>query len=186
VRAELSISHRQGNMLGLLESLYGANDDKALEASEFARKAPISVRSIDYAARTPSLIVMAWFAPKGLEIYVESTGGRLREGAVNVWWAIRQNGKKLKPDLERLAVFDEDSNDVLVSASGGIEGRLRQDGLFVPIATGIVTVVVLMVVQTFGHASADFFYGSATALGVAIMSVGRLLWRSKTKELVWR
>jgi hypothetical protein len=97
-----------------------------------------------------------------------------------------QSGQALKPDLERLVVFDEDSNDVLASAHGGRRDRLRADGLFVPIATGIVTGVVLVAAQAFGHASADFLYGSATALGVAILSLGRLFWPSKAKELVWR
>jgi hypothetical protein len=186
VRAELRISHEQGSMLGLLESLYGANDENALNASEFARKAPAAAKAMNYAARTPGLIVMAWFAPRELEIYVESTGGRLREGATKVWSAIRENGKASKPALERLIVLDEDANDELATAYWGVGGSLRREDLFVPVATGIVTAAVLAVVEVVGHASADFFYGSATALGVAILSVGRLLWPSKSKELVWR
>lgn len=173
-------------MVELLEVLYGPNDARAMSISEFARKAPASAKTLDYAAQTPGLIVMARFAPRELEIYVESTGGRLREGAAKVWWAVHRNGARLKPELERLVVFDEDANDVLASASWGIRARLSQDGSFVPIATGVVTAAVLVVAQASGHASVDFLYGSATALGVAILTAVRLLWFSKAKELAWR
>lgn len=186
MRAELSISCQQDGMAALLESLYGASDKSALRASEFARKAPESVRTITYAARTPGLIVMASIAGKNLELYVESSGGRLREGAVTVWSAIRDDGKALKPKLGRLVLVDEDANDVIATASVGVGGSLRREDLFLPVATGVVTAVVLAGVQIFGHVSADFLYGSTTALAVAILSIGRLLWPSRSKELVWR
>lgn len=186
MRAELSITYKHGNMTALLESLYGANDESALLASALVRKAPESEHTITYAARTPALIVMASIAGKNLELYVESSGGRLREGAVTVWNAIRDDGKALKPKLRGLVLVDEDAYDVIATASAGISGGLRREDLFLPVATGVVTAIVLAGAKTFGHVSTDFLYGSATALAVAILSIGRLLWPSRSKELVWR
>jgi hypothetical protein len=142
--------------------------------------------AIDYAVRTPGLIVMAWFAPGELELYVESTGGRLREGAARVWDGIRENATTMRPTLRRLVVYDEDTNDELAMASWGVRNGLWVEGLYVPIATGLVSCVVLATAGTFDHPSTDFLYGSATALVVAILSLARLLWLLKSKELVWR
>jgi hypothetical protein len=186
VRAELTIPHKQGDMLGLLESIYGANDVNALRASEFARKSPGSAAAIGYSARTPDLIVMAWFAPREVQIYVESSGGRLREGAVRVWSAIHDGGNALKPKLGRLVIFNEDASDRLASGYCGIGVILRREDLFLPVATGLVTAVILGAAKLLGHVSADFLYGSATSLVVAILSVGRLLRSSISKEVVWR
>jgi len=186
VRGELSISHKRGDMLGLLASLYGPNDPAALKASALARKAPASAKSIAYAARHVGLIVMASHAGRSFTLYVESSGGQLREGSVKVWSAIRDNGQKLKPKLERIVILDEDAKDVLATARAGVGGALSREDLFVPVATGLVTGIVLAAAEIFGGTSRDFLYGSATALAVAILSVGRLVWTSASKKLVWR
>jgi hypothetical protein len=186
MRAELNISYKQGSMVSLLESLYGPNEPAAIGASAFAHKTPHSASKITYSAFTPGLIVMASIAERKLELYVESSGGRLREGAVAVWTAIRDEGNALKPKLGRLVLVDEDAYDVIATASLAVGGGLGRADLFLPIATGVATAVVLAGAQILGQVSADFLYGSATALAVAILSIGRLLWPSKSKELVWR
>jgi hypothetical protein len=186
VRAELNISYKQGNMTSLLESLYGQNDPAALRASALAGKTPHSASKISYSAFTPGLIVMASIAERKLELYIESSGGRLREGAIGVWNAIRDEGKALKSKLGALVLVDEDAYDVIATASVAVGGGLARADLFLPVATGLVTAVVLAGAKIFGQVSADFLYGSATALAVAILSIGRLLWPSRSKELVWR
>lgn len=185
VRAQLNISYKQGNVADQLGLLYGPHD--ALHASALWRKASATAESVTYAARTGGLIVMAEFVGgQKLVLYVESSGGLLRDGAGKVWSEIRDEGEALKPKLRRLVLFDEDANDLIATAAVGLGGNLRREDLFVPVATGIVTAVVLALVSALGHPSADFLYGSATALGVAILSVGRLVQSFKSKELVWR
>jgi hypothetical protein len=103
-----------------------------------------------------------------------------------VWDSIRENAKASRPALRRLVIFDEDTKDELATASWGAWARLWRDGHFVPIATGLVTAVVLAAAEVFNHPSVDFLYGSATALVIAVLSLGSLLWPSKSKELVWR
>lgn len=193
MRAELSISHKQGDIAALLVSLYGAHDPGALLDSAFAHKTPGAASAVTYAARTPGLIVMAWFVGTGVELYVEAGPGRsLRREAVGVWSAIRDDpqGNALKLKLKRLALVDEDAPEEIVTARPGVGGwlggrlKLGPNDLYAPIATGIVTGVVLLVVAIVSQASSDFFYGSATALGVAAVSLALLFWPSK--ELVWR
>jgi hypothetical protein len=186
MRAELSVSHDPGNMRTLLESLYGSHSVAALHKSALASKAPASAESIDYAASHMGLIIMASFVGNDFVLYIESSGGQLRAGAVSVWNVIRHNAEALKPRLGRLVLLDEDANDVVATVAIGVRERLLSEELFVPIATGAVTAIVLGVVEIFSKVSSDFVYGSATALVVAILSVIRLLWMSRSKELVWR
>jgi hypothetical protein len=186
VRAELNISHKPGDLAGLLTQLYGAHDAAALAGSALADKAPKTAKSISYAARTHGLIVMAEFVGNRVVVYVESSGGRLRAGAVEVWGDIRDGTKPLRPKLKRLILLDEDANDEIATAAAGVAASLRREDLFVPIATGIVTALVLAAVSKYGHASSDFLYGSLPALGVAILSLGRLVSRSLSKEPKWR
>jgi hypothetical protein len=187
MRAELSVSYRRGDAHALLVTLFGPHTPTTLRKSALAHKSPESARSIVYASVIkPGVALLASNSGKTVELYVESSGGRLREGAESVWAKIRDNGKAIKPKLLRLVLVDEDANDVLATASAAAGKHLRRDDLFLPIATGVVTAVVLAGAEILGRVSADFVYGSATALAVAILSLGRLLWSSRSKDLVWR
>jgi hypothetical protein len=188
VRAELNISHKQGrDMAVALVGIYGPHDQAALEASSLWRNAPETAKSIKYATRVGGLIAMAEFVGmKRAVVYVESSGGRLREGAAGVLGDIRTGAKAIKPKLTELTLFDEAANDTIATAGAGIRGALRQEELFVPIATGVLTALVIAGVMAFGHGSVDFLYGSIVALGVAIISVIRLIVQSTSKKLVWR
>lgn len=186
MRAEITIAHNGTDVLPLLERLYGPNDLAALRSSALWRKAPVAAQSIDYAASKIGLVVMASFVGRSLELYIESSGGQLRAGAARVWAAIRDNASEMKPKLMRLVLFDEDANDVIVEAGVGVGGRLRRQDLFVPIATGAASMLVVVLVRIFAQASPDFYYGSATAVAVAILSLARLVLPLSEKELVWR
>jgi hypothetical protein len=118
-------------------------------------------------------------------VYVESSGGRLRSGAVEIWGEIR-DAKILKPKLDRIVLFDEDASEDIATAVAGVGASLSREDLFLPIVTGVVTALVLGGVVEFGHGSSDFVYGSIPALGVAILSIVRLLAQSRSKALVWR
>jgi len=190
VRAELKIFYRSDrDGARLLEHVYGSHDSAALNASELARRAPAAAHGIEYANAKPDHIVLAWFLGNHAELYVEAMPGHaLRDVAVSAWDAIRDTGKAWKPKLARLALVDEDAADVLVTARLGVGGalKLKRGDLVAPIATGGVSAVVagLAGAGTFGHVTTDFFYGSATPVGIAILSVGLLACPSK--DLVWR
>jgi hypothetical protein len=185
VRAELFISHKLVDIVGVLEAAYGENDPTARDESKLAREGVGSVAGMRYAGRAPGLIVMAWTRPGRVEIYVESSTGRLRAAGQKVWEVVRETGTELSPTLQSLILFDPDENDVVAEAAIGVRQRIVGDQLFVPIITGIVTAIVLVVALVRG-ASQEFLYGSITALVVAILSLGRLALILRSKELKWR
>jgi len=189
MRAELTISHRQGDIAKLLESLYSASDSNALDASALAQKAPEAAESIVYAARTRGWIVMA--ESMGQErsvLYIESSGGgRLREGAVEIWREVDEgeSAKTFKPKLRRLVLLDEDAGEKIATATTGIGASLKRGELLAPILTGLVTAAVIGGVAVLGQLTVAFVYGSLTAIGVAIISLFRLFLQSRSKDLLW-
>jgi hypothetical protein len=191
MRAQLTISCRRAGILAVPGSLYGSHDPSALAASALARKAPETAKSIAYAARTRGFIVMS--EPVGankLVLYIESSGGGLRQGAEEIWGEMRDNagrkGSRLKPKLTKLILYDEDANDVIATAGVGAFDRIRREDTIGPVITGVVTAVVLAFALAFGNASPDFFYGSATALIVALLYAGYIVWSMFSKALAWR
>lgn len=190
MRAELTISHREGDITELLKSLYRASDSEALSYTALARKAPETADSIIYAARTRGWIVMAESVGRERTvIYIESSGGgRLREGAVEIWREVDESegAKTLKPKLRRLILLDEDAGEKIASATTGIGASLKRGDLLAPILTGTVTVVVIGGFAALGQLTASLVYGSLTAIGVAIIAIFRLFLQSRSKDLLWR
>jgi hypothetical protein len=190
MRAEIVVNYKHGDVVDALRRRFGPHDPEALRASELWREAPRSAEAgVTYAAITArGLIVMARSTYGKGEIYVESSSGRLRACSEQVWQAIREEGKRLepkplKPKLHSLELIDL-PGDVVATASVGVEKVLR-DQLLGAILTGAVTAIVL-VVAVILDASENFLYGSITALSVAILSLLRLFWSSRRKELAWR
>jgi hypothetical protein len=190
VRAELVVKYKRGDIVEVLTAAYGAHNPTALRQSKLWLGGKEAAKKVTYAASTPSgLTVMAWTSPGRAEIYVESSTGRLRSCSEKVWEAIQDNGKtlrpkRMRPKLHSLELIDPVPSDVVATASVGL-GKLVRDQLFVPVATGVVTAVVLVVAIEQG-ASQDFVYGSITALTVAILSLVRLISNARSKKLIWR
>ena len=173
----------------MLESVYGPNDEPALHKSKLWLEGKGSAARISYTGRAPGLTVMAWTAGGRLELYVESSPGRLRETSERVWEAILDgdrtySGRRLRPRLQSVSLVDPDTRDVLATATVGA-GKIVRDQLFVPVVTGIVSAIVLAIALVRG-ASEEFLYGSVTALAVAILSACKLAWSLRSKELMWR
>jgi hypothetical protein len=118
-------------------------------------------------------------------LYVEAISGLLRQGAETIWNDIRQQDT-LKPKLTRLVIIDERANDVLASAALGVLGKVLGGDAAAPILTGVVTGAVLLVALVVGNASADFVYGSATALAVAVVYIALILRALSSKAISWR
>jgi hypothetical protein len=190
VRAQLVVKFKHGDIVDVLRSAYGANDPDALHSSRLWSEGQGAAQNVTYAARTPSgLTVMTWPSTGRAEVYVESSTGRLRSCSEEVWEAIRDNGKRLKPKrmkpkLHSLLLLEPAPGDVMATASVGL-GKIVRDQLFLPIATGIVTAAVLVIALA-RDASEEFVYGSITALAVAILSLIRLLADLRNRKLVWR
>ncbi len=123
---------------------------------------------------------------KKATLYIESSGGLLRQGVEDVWGELHNRGKPLEARLQRLQLIDEDASDIIATAGVGLLGSVRRDDTIGPIVTGIVTTLVLVVAWLTGNATPEFLYGSATALGVAILYVAGILWSARSKKLVWR
>ena len=171
----------------MLKGLYGANKKAALAESALATGAPKAAQSIKYTAVTQGLVVMAeYVGTKKVVLYVESTGGLLRRGAETIWKDIRERAANLKPKLTRLVIIDERANDILASAALGVRGKVLGGEATAPILTGVVTGVVLVVALLVGNASADFVYGSATALAVAAVYIASVLRALGSKAISWR
>jgi ABC-type microcin C transport system permease subunit YejE len=186
VRAELTIECRSDGIAAALESLYGANNPEALAKSALATEAPVAAGAIKYTAVTQGLIVMAeYVGARKVVLYVEPTSGLLRHGAETIWTDIRQRGN-LKPKLTRLVINDERANDILASAALGVRGKVLGGDATTPVLTGVVTGAVLVVALLVGNASADFVYGSATALAVAVVYIALIVRALRSKAITWR
>jgi hypothetical protein len=183
----MTIECRFDGIADVLEELYGPNNTGALARSALAAEAPTAAGSIRYTAVTQGLLVMAeYVGTKKLVLYVESIGGLLRHGAETIWADIRKRGANLKPKLTRLVISDQRANDILASASLGVRGKILAGDAAAPVLTGVVTGAVLLVALLVGNASADFVYGSATALAVALLYVASILRALSSKEISWR
>jgi ABC-type microcin C transport system permease subunit YejE len=157
-----------------------------LAKSALATEAPMAAESIKYTVLTQGLIVMAeYIGAKKVVLYVEAISGLLRQGAETIWKDIRQQ-ETLKPKLTRLVIIDERANDILASAALGVRGKVLGGDAAAPILTGVVTGAVLLVALVVGNASADFVYGSATALAVAVVYIASILRALGSKAISWR
>jgi hypothetical protein len=119
MRAQLVIEHRSGDFLPTLRAAFGPHDPQALQTSAFARKSPRSAQAFRYAGVSPDFVVMAWPTEGRLDLYVESSSGRLRTSALQVWEIVRKGKHKLRPQLKSLVLFDEDTNDAVARADVG-------------------------------------------------------------------
>lgn len=188
MRAHLKIVHRAGSVQDALTAAFGAHSDEALRASAFAKETPGSAKSINYAARTPEWIVLAWSTEEVLHLYVESRGGQLRSAAVEVWDHVRRGLRKHKPRLETLALVDELENDVITSATVGMSANIRRAEFLITAITGITTgaVILLAALGVFGLTlSTDLLVGSLPAIVAAIITSGVVLLAVKSKRLIW-
>lgn len=188
MQAQMVVTYKRGDLVEILVAAYGAHNPAALKASKLWRERQGAAKGVTYAANLPTgMTVMAWGSPGRTEVYVESTAGRLRAFSEQVWEEIltqaRRRKPKLKPRLHKCELVDE-PGDVMASASAGMLQVVR-DQVAAPIVTGIATAVVL-VVAIVRHASEDFIYGSVTAVAVALLALGYLVYSSRTKKLVWR
>lgn len=186
MRAELTISHKPGDLVGSLRSAFGAHNPTALAASTLAAKSPSSASSINFAAHGPGLLVLAWATSGRLFLFVESSEGRLRKAAEDVWQLVHSNGQSLDPRLESLLLFDEDSNDDIARAGVGLGENASRNEIAIPMSVGVITAVVVLVAIVGFGASWDLAVGSIPALVAAILAVGWLLADTRRKKLVWR
>jgi len=183
----MTIECRSDGIAATLEGLYGADNKGALAKSALAAAAPTAAGSIKYTAVTQGLIVMVeYVGTKKVVLYVEPTGGLLRHGAETIWTDIRERGANQKPKLTRLIIIDERANDILASAALGVRGKVLGGDATAPVLTGAVTGVVLLVALLIGNASADFVYGSATALAVAVVYIASTIRALSSKAISWR
>jgi hypothetical protein len=129
---------------------------------------------------------MAWPTPRQLYLYVESSGGRLRRAATDVWEVIRNSQTQLNPKLNSLVLFDEDANDEVASATVGLAANIKRPELAVATATGIATVMVVGVAIIAFGAPGDLVVGSIPGLVAGILALGWLSKDVRSKKLVWQ
>jgi hypothetical protein len=185
VRAEITIEHGHGDLLAEIKGLLGPHDAVALAESSFASKSPRAAATLTYAARMPTAVVLAWATPGRLVLYVESSG-RLRRAAREVWDVLRRSESPLNPQLTALVLLDEDSNDDILEAHVGLIANLGRPELALSLATGVITLVWLVIALAVFRATGDLVLGAIPGL-VSSLSAGVALivgtWR---RTLVWR
>jgi hypothetical protein len=186
MRAELVIEHQAGDPLVALRAAFGEHNAAALEQSSFARKSPRSAAAITYAGVGPGLVLLAWPTEKQLYLYVESSGGRLRKSAADVWDIVRKGDPGLRAKLKSLVLFDEDANDTVVEANVGLLPNLRRPELFLTLATGAASAMWLVVAVTAFDATGDLVLGAIPALVAAILALVILAVDVRSKSLVWK
>lgn len=186
MRAQLQISHRDGEIVNVLKAAFGQHDQKALKASGFASKSPDTAKSITFAALTPEYLVMAWITAGQVRLYVESHKGQLRDAADQTWQGVRQHGKRLRPKLQSLVLFDEDSNDKVAEAGVGLAENAKRTEIVVPVAIGGITAAFLAVAVVGFGASWDLAVGSIPAFIAAILALMWFALDTRRGRLVWR
>lgn len=185
MRAELTINHKPGQLVQSLRSAFGEHNRGALEASALALKSPSSANSISFAAYGPGLLVMAWPTPGRLVLFIESSGGRLRKAAEDVWKLVHGNDQGLNPKLASLVLFDEDANDDIAQARIGLGENVKRTEIAGPIVVAVLTAVLLTVAIAGFNASWDLAVGSIPAFAAAILALGLLVIDTRRKRLVW-
>jgi hypothetical protein len=186
MRAELTIKHLPGDLISALVPVLGSHNPAALAGSAMMRKSPRSAAAISYAAHIPGLVVMAWPTPGQVVLYVESSGGRLRRGAGDIWQVVRNAVPDLRPSLDSLVLLDEDANDELAFAEVGVAANLKRPELRYAFVLGIVTAVWLTIALAAFDATGALVLGSIPAILAAVIAAGVLVADSRSKRLVWR
>lgn len=184
MRAELGIKH-QGDFIPTLVETFGANNPAVLQGSVFAKKSPRSAASIRYSVEARGLLLLAWPTPGRLFLYVESSGGRLRETAANVWAILHTGGAAHRPELEFLVLFDEDANDGVAEARVGLSANFSRE-LTLTFITGLVSAIWIVLALAFFDVSGDTVLGAVPAFIAATIALVALLTGVRNKRLVWR
>lgn len=186
VRAELTIEHADGDLVAALEAVLGPHDATALAQSLLAQKSPASGSAITYSSYGPAFLVMAWPTPRQLYLYIESSGGRLRRAAGDVWELVQNGGTGLCPNLKSLVLLDEDANDEIATAAVGFEANLQRPEVRYTLWTGLATGVWLALALTMFSATGNLVLGAIPALLAALIAAVVLVVDSRKKRLVWR
>lgn len=186
MRAELTIEHASGDLVAALEAVLGQHNPAALAASALQQKSPASSGAITYSAVGPAFIVMAWPTPERLFLYVESSGGRLRRAAGDVWDVIRRGGSSLDPTIRSVVLFDEDANDEIATARVGLTANLERRELQYTIIVGVVTTAWLTVALAAFDATGDLVLGAVPALVATALASVALVADTKRQRLVWK
>lgn len=185
MRAELTISHRAGGLIDALQEAFGDHEEEVLQTSALAAKSPNSASAIAYAARGPGLVVMAWPTPRRTHLFVESSEGRLRKAAEDVWRVIHGSASELKPELDSLVLLDEGSNDEIALAAVGLRDNIRRAEIMGPIVIGLATALVIAVAIGSFDAPVSLAIGSVPAFVAAVLALGWLTIDVRNRKLVW-
>jgi hypothetical protein len=129
---------------------------------------------------------MAWSTPGRMRLFVESSEGRLRKAADDVWRVVHGNARELKPKLESLILLDEDSNDEIARAAVGLREHVTRAELVTPIVIGVATALVLATATAVNDAPPDLAIGSIPAFIAAILALVWLAVDVHSRKLVWR
>lgn len=186
MRAELIIEHRDGNPLHSLQGTFGAHDPAALAASGFATRSPQAAARVTYAAVAPGFTLLAWPTPGQLYLYVEASGGRIREVGDTVWSIVWRGQPALKPKLQSLLLVDEDANDVIACAGVGVFANLRRPEIWLAFLTGVGSAIWLALALGTLGSPGDLVLGAVPAFIAAIISLVILILDVRNKKLAWR
>jgi hypothetical protein len=186
VRAELTISHEPGDLLRDITGALGPHEPDALLSSNFFQKAPEAAVQLQYAKQGLSSLILAWATPGRLVIYVEPSGGRLRDEASSVWEIVRDSGSKLNPRLKLLSLFDEDANDQIATAGVGTAAQIKRPELAVALIAGAATLIWLAFALLLFKAGGDLVLGAIPSLVGALVAGVVLRIDAQSQKLVWQ
>jgi hypothetical protein len=182
----LTISHKRGDLLRELAEALGPHEPSALLGSNFFQKAPEAAKQLQYARQGISSLVLAWATPGRLVIYVEPSGGRLRDEASSIWEIVRDNGSPLNPHLRSLSLFDEDANDQIATANVGTAAQIKRPELAVALIAGAATLVWLAFALLLFKASGDLVLGAIPSLVGGLVAGAVLRIDARAQKLVWQ
>jgi hypothetical protein len=189
MHGELTVRHKNGNLVASLQQDLGPHDALAVQTSIVLDDQPEIQALVEYATQTPAYRLLCWQnAPIELQAFVEPVGqGDIKEACQSVWDAIQESGKSLKPRLKRLDLTDETVGRELLVASTGFGARLGSRATLTALVVGGASLITLAVgLFTFAaNDRANLLSGAAPALLAAALALlwaildvvrGRLAW----------
>lgn len=190
MHAELTVSHRNGNLIASLQGHLGGHNLLAVQTSIVLAGQPDLQAEVEYAIQRPTYRLLCWQnSPIEFQAFVEPVGqGDIKTASQTVWDVIRALGGPLNPQLARLELTDETIGRPLLVGATGFGARLGRRETLTAILIGGVSLVFLLVgAFTFAkHDRGSILNGAAPALVAALLAVawalsdvlrGRLAWR---------
>lgn len=192
MHCELTIGHAEltpDELRRLLVATFGPHDARALEESPFYRGQGRAWRGQPvYASQRPGYRVIcmpSW--NRELQVFVEVDRGDLRRSAERAWDAIRTALRSYRPRVLSAEMLDFGTGQTVLTAQTGLRTELRRREVWQTLATGLVTIVLVVfgLVGFARDARGELLAGAAPGLATAVVTLVLAARDASARRLRW-